>query len=347
MRLIGNVKSKQHAERISAFLLTRDISTHCEDEGEQWDVWVRDEDFIDVAKAHLKEFNANPDDAQYRQAVEVAQKIVREKEKKLQEVKANQIQMTGDRWNAPITKVAPFTVALVAVCVVVSLFMTQMGKDRDSATFRALSFASISNTEAEKIISDSQQNENSLPNYSVNSGSDDNRFRLASIKKGEFWRTITPAFIHFGIFHLLFNMYWMVIFGKQIEFRYGSAWLAFLVVLTAVPSNLAQCLVPDDWGGSPIVNLGNHWTMLVGGMSGVLYGLFGYIWMKMTFDPKCGLYVSMSTVAILIIWMFVCMNPAFEMNIGNWAHGIGLIAGMILGYLPKLMSDIGIRKSKE
>ena len=346
MRLIGNVKSGEHAERISAFLLTRDIATNCENDGDYWNVWVLDEDYIDTAKNHLKDFNANPDDAQYRQAVEVAQKIVREKEQRLKEVKANQIQITNDRWNAPITKVAPFTVALVAVCAFVSLFLTGVGEDRDSSTFRALSFVSISNTEAQEIITDSQNQSNSLPNYSVGSGSDDNRFRLASLKKGEVWRTITPAFIHFGIMHLLFNMYWMVIFGKQIEYRYGSVWLAALVVLTAIPSNMAQCLAPHDVGGSAIVNLGNHWTMLSGGMSGVLYGLFGYVWMKMTFDPKSGLYVPMSTVAILIIWMFVCMSGVLSMNIGNWAHGIGLVAGMIIGYSPKLMSDLGLKKPK-
>ena len=109
---------------------------------------------------------------------------------------------------------------------------------------------------------------------------------------------------------------------------------------------MAQCLAPHDVGGSAIVNLGNHWTMLSGGMSGVLYGLFGYVWMKMTFDPKSGLYVPMSTVAILSIWMFVCMSGVLSMNIGNWAHGIGLVAGMIIGYSPKLMSDLGLKKPK-
>lgn len=346
MRLIGNVESKQHADRITAFLITREISTHCEQEGEKWEIWVRDEDAIDPAKAHLAEFNANPDDVKYREAVDVAQKIAREKEKKLQEAKANYVQMTTDRWNAPITKVAPFTVALIAICAVVGLFLTNLGKDHHGSTFRALAFCSISSAEANKIIEAANGGE-SAPRSTVGAGSFDNRLRLASIAKGELWRSITPIFIHHGIWHLLFNMYWLVIFGKQIEYRYGSFWLAVLVVLTAVPSNMAQCLVPGEWDGAPIINMGNHWTIGLGGMSGVLYGLFGYVWMKMIFDPKSGLYVSMTTAAILLIWMVACMHPSFPINIGNWAHGIGLLAGVTIGYLPKLMSDLGFGRKDQ
>ena len=73
-----------------------------------------------------------------------------------------------------------------------------------------------------------------------------------------------------------------------------------------------------------------------------MFRKFGYVWMKSTFDPKSNLYVSMSTVVILLVWLVACMHPAFPINVGNWAHGIGLIVGMAIGYFPKLLSDLGV-----
>ena len=343
MRLIGSVETKQQAERLAAYLLTRDIPTHCELEGPGWQIWGKDEDQIPQAKALLDEFRRHPDDPRYREAVDVAQKLAREQQKKLQQAKSNYVKMAGDRWNAPITKVAPFTVALVAICVIVALFLTQLGQDQDGATMRALAFSSISADQAQQILAEAADSDPVI--LQPGGLSWDNRLRLASLKNGEFWRSITPIFIHHGIFHLLFNMYMLVYFARQVESRYSSAWLAALVVMIAVPSNLAQCIAPQAWDGAPIGNLGTHWLMGLGGMSGVIYGLFGYVWMKMTFDPKAGMFVSMSTVAILLVWLVACMHPAFPMNIGNWAHGIGLVVGMILGYFPKLLSDLGIRQA--
>ena len=97
MRLIGHLDSKTHAERFSAFLMTRGISSHCELEDTRWELWIRDEDQIEEATGHLEEFRANPDAPQYRAAVDEAHRIAREKEKKLQEVNPNQMQMTDRR----------------------------------------------------------------------------------------------------------------------------------------------------------------------------------------------------------------------------------------------------------
>ncbi|MGI9515943.1 MAG: hypothetical protein ACR2NP_02760, partial [Pirellulaceae bacterium] len=143
MRQIGSVQNQQQAERLSAYLMTREISTQCEQDGDKWMVWVKEEDQIDQAKALLNEFRDNPDEIKYREAIDVAQKITRENEKKLQQAKANYVQMTSDRWNAPIHKVAPFTVALVVISVIVALFLTQLGKDINGAAMRALAFCSI------------------------------------------------------------------------------------------------------------------------------------------------------------------------------------------------------------
>jgi GlpG protein len=70
-----------------------------------------------------------------------------------------------------------------------------------------------------------------------------------------------------------------------------------------------------------------------GGMSGVLYGVFGYIWMKEKFEPHLGLAVGQSTVMIMMIWLVVCMFGAIG-NVANAAHVAGLAVGVLWGYSP-------------
>src|SRR5262249_53638668 len=78
---------------------------------------------------------------------------------------------------------------------------------------------------------------------------------LSRIRHGEVWRLVSPIFLHFGFLHLLFCLYWLNDIGGMVEIRKGTLWLVGLVVLIAVPSNLAQYAVDGaNFGGMmPIV----------------------------------------------------------------------------------------------
>lgn len=156
---------------------------------------------------------------------------------------------------------------------------------------------------------------------------------LASVKQGEVWRLITPIFLHLGIMHLVFNMYMFYIFGRQIEFIKGTAFLGLLIVLTAAFSNVAQATFPVEIGQMELP-LGLQGSWRFGGMSGVVYGLFGYIWMRSRHDPASGFFMPQTTVVILVVWLFICLLPT--MNVANIAHFAGLMSGVVLGYLPVL-----------
>jgi GlpG protein len=340
MRLIGRVADKAQAERFAAFLLTREIESMTEEAAGQWEIWIRDEDAVDSAKAELERFRSQPGDQQYLDAVHAAQLIHRNKSRQEVEQRKRQVTISQDRWSAPIHKVAPLTVVLIAMSLVVSLF-TNFGQDVNGFAMRALALGTATPQEvldlmvSEKLPEDAEFW---------------NRLRLNSLLKLEFWRAITPIFIHFGGWHFLFNMIWLATLGRPIETRYGSWWLLLLVILIAVPSNVIGIMVPERMDGVPIVNLGSSWLIMMGGMSGVVYGLFGYVLMKMLFDPKSGFYISFSTTAFMLVWLLLCMSPVFQdwlgMRVANWAHGIGLLVGAAIGYFPKLLSDIGIRTAK-
>ena len=134
------------------------------------------------------------------------------------------------------------------------------------------------------------------------------------------WRLITPIFIHFDPLHILFNMMWLFDLGSMIEGRQSSWRLAILVVAIAAGSNLGQF-----WLSGPVF----------GGMSGVVYGLLGYIWMRGKFDPGSGLYLHPSTVMMMIVWFLACFTPLIP-HAANGAHAVGLIMGLAWGYFSSL-----------
>ena len=70
-------------------------------------------------------------------------------------------------------------------------------------------------------------------------------------------------------------------------------------------------------------------------MSGVVYGLVGYVWIRGKFDAGSGLYLHSSTVTMMLIWFFVCLVGIMG-PIANAAHAAGLVSGMAWGFLSSL-----------
>ena len=142
---------------------------------------------------------------------------------------------------------------------------------------------------------------------------------VPEVRNGEIWRLVTPIFLHFGFMHILFNMLCLMDFGSMVEARQNSWLLALLALVFAVVPNLAQYF----WSGP-----------VFGGMSGVTYGLAGYIWIRGKCDPGSGLFLHRSTVTMLIVWLF--LGFAGLTGSANAVHATALLLGMAWGYLSSL-----------
>jgi GlpG protein len=140
---------------------------------------------------------------------------------------------------------------------------------------------------------------------------------LPEVLHGQVWRLVTPIFLHSGLLHILFNMLWLKDLGTMVERRQGSVFFLVQVLAIAVLSNLGQF-----WMSGPNF----------GGMSGVVYGLLGYIWIRGRYDPASGLSLNQGVVTMMIVWFFLCASGLIG-NIANWAHGVGLVVGMVWGFL--------------
>jgi membrane associated rhomboid family serine protease/TPR repeat protein len=139
----------------------------------------------------------------------------------------------------------------------------------------------------------------------------------AMIRHGEYWRLITSIFPHVGAFHLIFNIYWLWIFGAQVEQVYGHFKTAALFLLFAIGPNALEYAFSA--GGV--------------GLSGVGYGLFGLLWVLSKKDERFRESIDNKTIRLFVIWFFICIvtTAANLMNVGNVAHGTGAVLGILAG----------------
>jgi GlpG protein len=138
---------------------------------------------------------------------------------------------------------------------------------------------------------------------------------LSKVRAGEVWRLVTPMLIHFGFVHLLFNMMWTWQLGRQIEHNHGSFALLGLVLLGEVPGGLAQYYLDGP---------------NFGGMSGVVYALFGFVWMQARYAPGRGYRLDDRATVLMMVWFVACATGMLG-PIANVAHAAGLVAGLLAG----------------
>lgn len=134
---------------------------------------------------------------------------------------------------------------------------------------------------------------------------------------GDFWRFLSPIFLHFGLAHIGFNMLWMWQLGAPLERRMGSVELLILVVVIGALSNLAQYYFDPQ--------------SLFGGMSGVVYALLGYFWIQGRFNPRFGMVLHQPVVIMMLVWFVICWLGVVG-NIANMSHTAGLVVGMVWGF---------------
>ncbi|MBB3331819.1 GlpG protein [Halomonas campaniensis] len=142
-----------------------------------------------------------------------------------------------------------------------------------------------------------------------------------AVASGQVWRLLSPAFLHFGWMHLIFNMLWLWYFGRQVEALQGSGRMLTILLAAGIGANLAQYAAG---------------TVLFGGMSGVDFALLGYVWLMSRRAPGSGFFVPQMLVAFMLGWMVFTMTDMAGAvgfgNVANEAHLGGLVVGLLLGW---------------
>ncbi len=314
MRSLGQIDGRKPTEQFVAYLLTQKIKTHIEGvEGKPdcWEVWIRNEDQLAEANKHLLAFKENPTDSRYELAIKEATRLL-ESELKARQTAAKNIRRMDTSGPTRLNRggIPPLTLTLVILAVVVSFTTNFMDLRR-----------SQNNKWGEVFVNQLSFVEPAAWNRTKDPA--------ASLKRGEIWRVVTPIFMHGSIIHLAFNMFMLISLGRRTERIQGTPKFAVFVLMLAVFPNLLQGLMPLSLGGSPIFV----------GISGVVYGLFGYIWIRSSRHPEMGIIIPMPMVVVvvgLIVLGFAASMSTAEVASGwrlaNFCHLGGLLVGIAVAY---------------
>ncbi|MFC0445994.1 rhomboid family intramembrane serine protease [Pseudidiomarina halophila] len=144
------------------------------------------------------------------------------------------------------------------------------------------------------------------------------------------WRFLTPTLLHFSILHFLFNVFWWWYLGGRFERTYGSVYLLIALFSCAVFSNVMQFMVSGPY---------------FGGLSGVVYGLFGIAVVVAWQRPRHPLYLPIGLIGFMLVWLLLGYTDLLWVNVANTAHSAGLIAGLVLGIAIRIIEHINKTKT--
>ncbi|MED3622897.1 rhomboid family intramembrane serine protease [Neobacillus thermocopriae] len=140
------------------------------------------------------------------------------------------------------------------------------------------------------------------------------------IINGEYWRLITPIFMHSGFSHVLFNSFSLILFGPGLERMLGGSRFLLVYLVSGLIANIATLFI------EPL-------TYTHVGSSGAIFGLFGYYIAIIVFRKNI---LSKQNSQIIITLAVISLVMTFvEPNINITAHIFGLLGGFLLGALSK------------
>jgi GlpG protein len=183
-------------------------------------------------------------------------------------------------------RIGTVTAGLMVICVVVFL-LTGMGDD--TSVVRYFTFVPLVQAGGRFVFGD-----------------------VSAIWQGQPWRLFTPMFLHFGFMHIFFNLWWLKDLGTALERVFSSRYLLTFVLAIAAFSHVLEYAMsgPTKFGG----------------MSGVVYGLFAFIWIRGRLDASFPYRMPQQLVTFMLIWLGLGFT-GWVGPIANWVHTGGLIAG--------------------
>ena len=154
-----------------------------------------------------------------------------------------------------------------------------------------------------------------------------------TLKLGEYWRLLTPTFLHFSFLHVVFNALFMWVIGQRIESVKGRLHYLAIVIFIGLIANIAQYMAQAN--------------TIFGGLSGVVYGLVGYIAVYQRYISHPILQFDQSMIIMFIVVLLLGLLGVMDLfiagRVANTAHIAGLGTGAIIGWL---MAIVDMRKSK-
>ena len=156
----------------------------------------------------------------------------------------------------------------------------------------------------------------------------------AATTNGEWWRLLTSMFVHYGLLHLVLNMWALYRSGPLVERLLGRASFTLVYLGSGLIGAVASIVVHGD----------KIWSA---GASGAIFGVYGAL-LGYMLREKHGLPRLVTSPLIKSTLVFAGYNlvyGAVTPQIDNICHMGGLLAGVILGWLAAPPLDPRARMS--
>ncbi|MEM7435489.1 MAG: rhomboid family intramembrane serine protease [Myxococcota bacterium] len=296
MRLLTTVDNEAEAKVLGDALYADGVPTTLKETRDgDYAIWVQDEDRIDQARLFLERFD--PHEPQFEQMAKQARAERRQQAKADEKLRARTEKIRRQIEARQSMRIGPVTGGLMAISVIVFL-VTGFGDNTNAVGW--LTFTPI------ELING---------RYAFTS--------VNAIWQGQPWRLVTPMFIHFGLLHIGFNLWWLKDLGTAVERVFSSRYLIVLVLVIAIFSHVLEYAMsgPTKFGG----------------MSGVVYGLFAFIWLRGRFDPSFPYRIPQTLVTFMLIWLALGFTGWIG-PIANWVHLGGLLVGAVWAFVSSRFS---------
>lgn len=165
-------------------------------------------------------------------------------------------------------------------------------------------------------------------------------FSLPELIRGP-WVSVTAIFLHVDFWHLFINMWFLFLFGAQVEEKFGHFNFLILFICGGLFGNVLHSVVNYEQMHIPVI-----------GASGAISAIMGaYLACFPLNNIQClFLFLIKMRIPALVLfgsWIIFELSQAFffpKANIAHWAHIGGFVVGLVWGLYYK--SRKGFRKVK-
>lgn len=151
----------------------------------------------------------------------------------------------------------------------------------------------------------------------------------AAISAGQYWRLITPIFLHGSLMHIAFNMYALYIIGRGIEMYYGHFEYVLLYFLSGIGGTLFSYYLSQNASV---------------GASGAIFGLIAadaiLLYKNKEILGPGAKNMLQRSIMIIVINLLIGLSPGID----NWGHIGGMMIGIVFAWFAGPM--VGIEKSE-
>lgn len=143
------------------------------------------------------------------------------------------------------------------------------------------------------------------------------KFNFSIIVFNEWWRLITPIFLHIGLAHLVFNMLIVYFLGSQLEMVFGHGKYLILYMFSGIMGNLFSFAFNSS---------------ISAGASTAIFGLFiSTIVLSKIYPNRFQLQAIARQYGVLIGLNIIF--GLFSTGVDNMGHIGGLVGGYLISYV--------------